>query len=235
MSIITKSSYSKLCNNLIYRRDFYNKNIQRSKILIEKFKKRQPGRLLPSLILDICETDLRLETVIDVDSKYNPIKDERMGRNWGPFMEWDFYIKFRENTQPIDIGEMEEIIESYTELPQLLHKIYKRLKLDYTLEQITIKKINYADEKILYLEKELEGKDNILRVTTNKLLMLRTLRKKPVFKLADYTDDEIEKMADACKFKNGYLNLSKLGRELSVDPDTAKNEIIRRKLSYLLK
>lgn len=80
-------------------------------------------------------------------------------------------------------------------------------------------------------QKELDETKNILRVTTNKLIKER---KKTKFKLAHHSNEEIEDSANECRFKTGRLNLTKLGNIYGVDPDTVKNEIKRRDLTYIL-
>lgn len=81
------------------------------------------------------------------------------------------------------------------------------------------------------LEKELREKDNILRITTNKLIKAR---KKSRYKLEYISNQDLEKTADECRFSSGKLNLTKLGTKFGVDPDTIKNEISRRNLKHLL-
>lgn len=85
-------------------------------------------------------------------------------------------------------------------------------------------------EIIKNFEDELKIKDNLLRVTTKKLLMYKSRSR---IKLFHYTDDELEEIADKCRMRNGKLNLSKMGRVVGADPDTVKNEIGRRNLTYL--
>lgn len=120
------------------------------------------------------------------------------------------------------------------------YKELARNMLDNNFEELLIKgsSTNLGINDYINIIKENQELKNINRIVTGKIIsknkQLIIERKKTQFKLAYLSVGELEKTADECRFKNGKLNLTKLSDKYGVDPDTVKNEIVRRKLTYLL-
>ena len=126
----------------------------------------------------------------------------------------------------LDAGiELPDLATKYVRLQNLIKNIPNKTDSNpQSKENIELKR------KIEFLNKEMEEDKNLLKVYTNKI---KTLKKKTNFKLGSLSNEEIEKLADECRKKNGKLNYTEMGRRLGRDPKTVKSEIERRNLSYL--
>ena len=105
-----------------------------------------------------------------------------------------------------------------------------------------------TDEKKVFSKKEFEDfKSKIMQGITkqsdivklkkdydgvNKELMIahKKIKSKPV-KKNQVTEDEMKDVIDDNRFKNGKVNLTKVGKHYEIDPDTAKSWISRLRLS----
>jgi len=61
----------------------------------------------------------------------------------------------------------------------------------------------------------------------------QSLRLKMSYSRGELSDEEIEKIAEKTRFKNGNLNYTSFGKQLGITRQTAKKLIIDRKLTYL--
>ena len=120
------------------------------------------------------------------------------------------------------------MLESEKELPELAFR-YIRLQdiIKMVDEDPTTAKLN---SDLSDLKKENKYLNNTLRVMNKKI---KILTKKTKFKLGSLTNDQLEQIADSSRKKNGKLNYADMGRKTGHDPKTVKNEIDRRRMSYL--
>ena len=120
------------------------------------------------------------------------------------------------------------MLESEKELPELAFR-YIRLQdiIKMVDEDPTTAKLN---SDLSDLKKENKYLNNTLRVVNKKI---KILTKKTKFKLGSLTNDQLEQIADSSRKKNGKLNYADMGRKTGHDPKTVKNEIDRRRMSYL--
>ena len=120
------------------------------------------------------------------------------------------------------------MLESEIELPELA-TTYIRLK-DLLNHYKKKEETNQEIPPLTDLEKENQSLNNIISIQNNKI---KKFKKRDKFKLGNLTNTQIETIADDCRKMNGTINYAKMGRKVGRDPNTIKNEIERRGLSYL--
>ena len=70
-----------------------------------------------------------------------------------------------------------------------------------------------------------------LKAAKGKLVRLQ---KRARFKLSDYSDKDLEKIADKTRKKNGKINYTAMAKVLACNPDTVKRQIFDRNLTHLI-
>ena len=95
-----------------------------------------------------------------------------------------------------------------------------------------------SDDAVAIKEKQIQRLESDLESTTNQLNVANTkviqLRKEKRYLYVDINNEELEEIADQCRFKSGdRINYTKLGKLIGCSDKKAKS-VIKERLPYLL-
>ncbi len=134
------------------------------------------------------------------------------------------------------IVEIEKRIEKYMDLMldlgiPLPKHIENYIQLRDLVKEYETTESNQQSQVVDAKKDELEMTSRQLEVAQN---IVKKLRRRTRFKLADMTDSDLENIADDTRMKNGKINYTKMGNFLGVSRETVRREITKRKLTYLI-
>ena len=134
------------------------------------------------------------------------------------------------------IVEIEKRIEKYMDLMldlgiPLQKHIENYIQLRDLVKEYETTESNQQSQIVDAEKDDLEMTSRQLVVAQN---IVKKLRRRTRFKLADMTDSDLENIADDTRMKNGKINYTKMGNFLGVSRETVRREITKRKLTYLI-
>jgi len=131
---------------------------------------------------------------------------------------------------PDDPSELLAILDSLTGKINSQTGAYRgRTPTDDILEEISEKLEKLIEKKPVNPEHAIAIKQYL------KMKAEVTIRRAQVrFKLNQYSDDDIQEIADSTRKKNGKINYTQMGRKLGVDADTVKRYIFQNNLTHLI-
>lgn len=139
-----KTEYLKLKTAVKYRWILYNKLIREIIIYKDKFKLLPPGKLHPEYVKRICEAEIKIDIIREIDFNDSINEQEIFKQDWDPLLENNFRAEYQKLGLPVDHDMVEHLISQFPTLPG---NIYTKLNIEYSLN---ISKSLDGDEQYTY-------------------------------------------------------------------------------------
>ena len=163
-----------------------------------------------------------LDTLPITQAEFHSLTSEVKNRYVNIMKSYQAYFEERTDRIIEDRDGKGDIFEERFEYIYEKTKVFSKKEFEDFKSQIIQGITKQSD--IVKLKKDYDG--------VNKELMIahKKIKSKPV-KKNQVTEDEMKDVIDDNRFKNGKVNLTKVGKHYEIDPDTAKSWISRLRLS----